>query len=277
MPKFENPTQSFEKDKLPEEPEKEQESEKSEELEEAINSQQEELKKEADKKSTRFKGAGGFLGKAAVIISSIFSGAGESESAEPKEKPEKPAAEYVDPYKYPGATKGKYEIIPPSAYSGTIPGSYSYGPGSRGSGFGEKQKKEVIVTSKSLSDLFNGRKVKNLGGNNFAIHRGGNKYLQIDKSCLEKILEIQRNYTSQYGRRRFNLRAEATEQMEKDLNDLIKREGKEIEIEEKVPVSKPVEKSVSPEKSSVKPSKKSTRITKDYYKDSGTYSGYRPK
>jgi hypothetical protein len=238
MSNFEKPpTPSFENDDFKEEPVKEKE-----ELEGAVESQGEELKEEAEIKSRRFKGAGGFLGKAAIAIASIFGGR-EVKADEPALKPEKPAPEYRVP---------KYEYQNPMGR--------------------QQDRREIIVTSKSLADMLGGKKeVEDLGNGKFAVYKDKTKYIEIDQECLEKMAELQAKYNYQYGRSRFKLRADAMKSMRTDMKELIKREGIEVEIEEDSVI-----KDIAPVKKTIKKeSTKKSKISKsDYERDAGAYDRF---
>ncbi|MCX6760111.1 MAG: hypothetical protein NTW46_02095 [Candidatus Nealsonbacteria bacterium] len=261
IPSFENDDFKYRKEEEPvlEKPEAEKEEE---ELEEAIGSQKTELKKEAEVKSKRFKGAGGFLGKAAIAIASIFTG-GESKADEPALKPEKPAPEYKvpEPYKY---------VAPKYDYK--VPAPYRQNPRGPASGERQQEKMEPIVTSKSLADLLGGRKeVKDLGNGKFAVYKGEKKYIEIDSECLKKIAELQAKYNYQYGRSRFKMRADAMKNMRADLKELIEREGIEVGIEDESPVKdiEPVKKTIKKEAT------KKPKINKsDYERDAGAYDHF---
>lgn len=268
MPNFE---------KLPAKEEKPEtiEEQKEEEIEEAVVSQEAELKKEAEIKSKRLKGAGGFLGKAAIAIASIFGG-GESKADEPPDnpffggverradEPEKPVSKYKvpEPYKY---------VAPKYDYNAPAP--YRYGSRGQASREGQQQEKGgMIVTSKSLADMLGAAKVKDLGDGKFAVYKGKTKYIEIDSECLEKIAELQAKYNYHYGRARFKMRADAMKDMRADLKDLIEREGIEVSIEDESPVKdiEPVKKTIKKESS-----KKPAKINKsDYERDAGVYDRF---
>lgn len=242
MPNFEKPPiPSFENDDFDYKKEKpvlkKNEVKEEEELEGAVASQGEELKEEAEIKSKRFKGAGGFFGKAAIAIASIFSG-GESKADEVSLKPERPAPEYRVP---------KYEYQNPMGR--------------------QQNKREIIVTSKSLADLLGGKKeVKDLGNGKFAVYKGKTKYIEIDSECLQKMAELQAKYNYQYGNSRFKLRADAMKNMRADMKELIEREGIEVEIQDDSAI-----KDVAPVKKTIRKESTEKPAKSDYYKDSGVY------
>ena len=279
MPNFEKPPiPSFENDDFDykkEKPALEKKEAEEEELEEAVEAQGEELKEEAEIKSKRFKGAGGFLGKAAIAIASIFGGR-EVKADEPPLPPEKPAAGYKVPeYKIP-----EFKVDGPSYGSGVFKSGSKQGPVlGEGKIAGERQqgKGEMIVTSKSLADMLGASRVRDLGEGKFAVYyRAKNKYIEVGPECLEKIAELQAKYNYHYGRSRFKMRADAMKDMRADMKAVVEREGLEVEIEEGAPEVYKA-KDIEPVKKTVKKEaiKKTTKTSKsDYEKDAGAYDRF---
>lgn len=242
----------------------EKEAQEFEKVTEAVESQSEDLEKEAQKKTgNRFKGAGGFLGKAAVAIAAVLGRGGEAKTAEPAPNPARPAATYT---------------MPPNPYNLRTP-QVSIDR------FGNQAMAENIVTSFGLKNLLFAKKVEDLGNGKFFVYKTNKKFeLTIDGNCLKELSDIRRKYALSFNNRLRGLaRSEVIVAMNTDLRDVIKRRLVEV-AEDKAAVVAPKEKATAKKaetasakktakESSPKAAPKSeTKSEKDdYYKDAGAY------
>lgn len=306
MPKFENPVPPFENDSfkyedpavknIEESPSEEQgedvgiteeefekEEAEEEEVQRAVDLQKEELTREVKGKRSRFSGARGALGKAALAIAALFGQAKEAKPEETPTTPPSPSSMIKRPYSY-------------GFESGTRPKGY-YGPSGRSmSGgrvveYGQKrmERGRVFTTSQGLADMLGieADKVEDLGQGRFSVtmKKPGDKYerrYEVDQERLDEIADIKARYGALHGNTKTLARARAMENLRKDIKAAVTREKESVLKPKEEPKSsekpevtveeKRTEKIEDIVKKATKSVKAPAKLKKDsYYEDSGAY------